>query len=707
MKNITTISLIALVWKLSAFHAFSQTTAPISYTDSTMADSVSNINMEEVTIYGSRIPVHLKLSSSAVTVVTGDIKTQLYRSIAADEALRLVPGVRIDNQANGSRIHMSVRGQGLLSERGLRGIKVLIDNIPVNDPTGFTPDLYDVDWETIGNMEVVRGSSTALYGGSSSAGVLNITTENGINKPVTGKFFTSAGSNGFYKFLGQLSGTGKNINYRVTGSEMGGNGYREHTGFRGRNISEKIKWVPSDKLQVQQILMITKYFNQNAEGLSLDQVNENPLQANPDAVPFNEYQRTDRFTAGISGKYSFSAKSDLEFSGYMHLSKYKETSNKAAQYRYFNSPGGMLQYNMHLGKGRIMNNIAFGIEYQSQVINEYKFLSLMDSLRIDKINEANLEDTVMLANQTIEQSGTGAYLSDQLQINDRFNITGSIRFDHSYTKLDDKLPTSYNLSGSKSFDNLTGKIGLAYSVAKPATIYLSWSQGFIPPATEELVNNPLSNSGLNDNLKPATSSGLDAGVRGETGKRSFYDICLFYISTKNDFYRFKLTPARGNQEVFYGNAGNSNRMGLEGFLKYKPIDKLSLTIAYTYSDFSYISPDSLRGIRLPNSPAHQLAADLEFQFNRHFLAGITSSVQSKWSIYTDAIHKDVIQDGFKLFDARLNYKFGLLGVDWAFGFFAKNLLNEKYTAFTEPDPDGNCYQPGSGREYFITLNLIF
>jgi len=32
-------------------------------------------------------------------------------------------GVRIDNQADGSRIHLSIRGQGILSERGLRGIK--------------------------------------------------------------------------------------------------------------------------------------------------------------------------------------------------------------------------------------------------------------------------------------------------------------------------------------------------------------------------------------------------------------------------------------------------------------------------------------------------------------------------------------------------------------------------------------------------------
>jgi hypothetical protein len=28
-------------------------------------------------------------------------------------------------------------------------------------------------------------------------------------------------------------------------------------------------------------------------------------------------------------------------------------------------------------------------------------------------------------------------------------------------------------------------------------------------------------------------------------------------------------------------------------------------------------------------------------------------------------------------------------------------------AFTEPDPDGNSYQPGPGREFFGTLKISF
>jgi len=56
------------------------------------------------------------------------------------------------------------------------GIGVILDGIPLNDPSGFAPDLYDVDWATVQNIEVLRGPAAGLYGSSGSAGIIDITT---------------------------------------------------------------------------------------------------------------------------------------------------------------------------------------------------------------------------------------------------------------------------------------------------------------------------------------------------------------------------------------------------------------------------------------------------------------------------------------------------------------------------------------------------
>ena len=64
-------------------------------------------------------------------------------------------------------------------------------------------------------------------------------------------------------------------------------------------------------------------------------------------------------------------------------------------------------------------------------------------------------------------------------------------------------------------------------------------------------------------------------------------------------------------------------------------------------------------------------------------------------------------DGYGLLNARLSK-------DWTFnkfqlgGFVAgRNLNNTQYIAFTEPDPDGNSYQPGPMREVFGGLEFRF
>ena len=150
-----------------------------SYSQNVQRDSIKTIKLQNVIITVNRLPFMLKSNPGSISLVTSEILSIMPKAIGIEEALRLVPGVRIDNQHDGERVHVSIRGQGILTERGLRGIGVLIDGIPVNDPSGFAPDLYDVDWATIKNIEVLRGPAAGLYGGGAAAGVININTENG------------------------------------------------------------------------------------------------------------------------------------------------------------------------------------------------------------------------------------------------------------------------------------------------------------------------------------------------------------------------------------------------------------------------------------------------------------------------------------------------------------------------------------------------
>jgi outer membrane receptor protein involved in Fe transport len=85
-------------------------------------DSTVIIKLEEVIVTANRLPISLKNNPGAISVINPEMLSIMTKSIGAEEALRFTPGVRIDNQHDGERVHVSIRGQGILTERGLRGI---------------------------------------------------------------------------------------------------------------------------------------------------------------------------------------------------------------------------------------------------------------------------------------------------------------------------------------------------------------------------------------------------------------------------------------------------------------------------------------------------------------------------------------------------------------------------------------------------------
>lgn len=693
-----------------------------------LQDTAKIIKLDQVVITANRVPITLKNNPGAISLVTAPALAQMTKAIGAEEALRLVPGVRIDNQHDGERVHVSIRGQGILTERGLRGIGVLIDGIPVNDPSGFAPDLYDVDWATIRQIEVMRGPAAGLYGGGGAAGVLNISTANGGPNPIGGMVSQTLGSNGYAKSLMQLDGSQEQLDYRISYSRSGGDGYRDHQAFWSNKLYQKINFHPSGKLTLTQILSHSDYFQQNPEGLNIGQFG-NLLQANPDASPFNEYQKTNRTTIGLVGTYKISQVQDIQVSGFLRSWNYKETSNRAAEYRTYTVPGASAQYNLHLGSGKLKNHFSIGTDLKWQNIAMYKLQSYSNPGRVESTDETNLENNVLLANQVIAQSSLGVFGLYKLEIG-KFNLLGSIRYDAMNNELTDKMLQMNLATTSMNFTKVSGRVGASYSLASAATVFINWSQGFMPPSTEELSSNPTGYSGFNTNLVPALSNCSEIGARGFFGNRVFYEIAGFLMNTKNDFFRFKQS-GRGNQEVFYGNAGNSNRKGIETFVSLRILKNLSLQVAYTYSDFKYTSSvinpvytdteyvlttPPAAGQWLPNSPRHQVYAEVVYKISKKLTLSMGTEYQSKWAIYTDAkayagkmdpaIYQNW-QDGFNMYHARISYQWTLWKLNGEFSLFARNIAGSKYMAFTEPDPDGNSYQPGPGREIFGSIRIRF
>ncbi len=657
----------------------------------------------EVFVTAPRLEIPLKDNPSATTVVGPAVLQSIPRGVGAEEVLRAVPGLKVDNQADGERVHLSIRGQGLLTERGIRGITVLLDGLPLNDPTGFAPDLFDVDWSTVERVEVFRGAASAFYGGGSAGGIINITTRDGAAGSATGRASLAVGDYSFWKPFAEVGGTRGHVNYRMSASLSRGDGYRLHTAFDASNLYGKVRWTPSARTQMTAIVAGTHFYNENAEGLNLGWAHpllgqgvEWARQANPDALTYNEYQRTNRITAGVSGRTDLGADQDLSFTLFYRRTYWTEAVPSSVNHRAYDSPGGSVQYTKHADFDGVKNHLSIGSDVSWQGFDDYRYANL----------GLAREGSDRLSNQSISQRGAGLYVLDRVELDSRWSLVGGVRADRIDNSLTDLLKSGgIDLSGDRSFAKATSRFGLSFTPIKDVGLYASWGQGFLPPATEELANNPDQMGGFNTHLVPSTSRGAEAGVRGRA-RGLAYDLGVFHLVTQNDFGRYRV--ASRPLETFYGNLGDSRRYGVEAELGYYPTARLAIRGAYTFSDFLYPNVqfmfDSFTDTVMPNSPRHQIALDGEYRLGAHWVAGANVFGQSMQ--YVDP-GNTMTADGFALLNPRVGYRWAGSGYSAELTLQSRNVLGRQYLAFTEPDPDGNSFQPGATRETFVSLRIAF
>ncbi len=140
--------------------------------------SVESTTLDLVVVTGSQF--EKKVSEEMVTIDV--VKEYLVENTASPDlkaAVAKVPGVTIlDGQA-------SIRGGGGYSYGVGSRVQLVIDDIPL-----LTGDLKDIQWsaipmETVEQIEVVKGSSSVLYGSGAMNGVVHVRTGWAKEKPET------------------------------------------------------------------------------------------------------------------------------------------------------------------------------------------------------------------------------------------------------------------------------------------------------------------------------------------------------------------------------------------------------------------------------------------------------------------------------------------------------------------------------------------
>ncbi len=136
-------------------------------------ESPAKKRLEEVVVSATRsdVPRH-KLTKSVSVVTAEDIRNQ--RADTALEVLRNVPGVFVRRNGSVGRT-TSVVIRGSTADQVL----VLVDGVEVASPTTGEFNFAQLPADFIERIEVLRGSSSTLYGSKAIGGVINIVTKRG------------------------------------------------------------------------------------------------------------------------------------------------------------------------------------------------------------------------------------------------------------------------------------------------------------------------------------------------------------------------------------------------------------------------------------------------------------------------------------------------------------------------------------------------
>ncbi len=130
---------------------------------------------ETVVVTAGRTSTRLGETPASVAVVSSD-ELERTAALRLDDALRQVIGFQLfrragSRTANPTTQGVSLRGTGA---SGASRALVLADGIPLNDPFGGWIYWGRIPRESVGQVEVLRGGASHLYGANALSGVVNI-----------------------------------------------------------------------------------------------------------------------------------------------------------------------------------------------------------------------------------------------------------------------------------------------------------------------------------------------------------------------------------------------------------------------------------------------------------------------------------------------------------------------------------------------------
>jgi iron complex outermembrane receptor protein len=618
-----------------------------------------------VTGYGSNRKL-LETPASIVPITPTDLHK--YSNTSLVPVLDAVPGVDFQERSPGN-YRLSIRGSSLRSAFNVRNIKVYWNDIPYTD-AGGTTWLTSIDLHSLSTLEIIKGPTGSAYGAGGGTILIRSQlpgSEPGIHYSLDaqGGSFGMKGNNLAISSRGIQSAS--YLNYSVFKAD----GYRVNSGIDRQmvNFSSRLNLNPKDVLILSAFYTDLHY--QTPYGLTLAQYNANPQQARPatgstpGAVTNQTGEYVRKFLIGATNQYTwnehFENMTSIGLSPDQIQNKSVNGIEKTEEENL--SIRSIGRYKFHFQNTLV--KFSLGGEFINSFVSDRNYGNLK-----------GIPDSIQSDDQLTNTQWSIFSNLEWILPHDYFFTLGASINKVSYTiqRLDYKpsftLQTQFNAIASP-------RIALLKKFNADQSLYLSYSYGYSPPASTEV----LPSTGIfNSSLQAEISRNLELGYRGSTPDH-FIDLDLTLFSNQIEHSIIRRTDSLGQD--FYLNNGSSVENGIEGLLRINPIQNsgtlwsyLSFYGNFTFNNF-YFRQYILNGQNLSGNPftgvsPFVLVSGMDTRFLKGFYANLNYH-------YSDPIplndQNTVKSSAYSIFGGKLGYKGGFwkslniemyLGVDNAF-----------------------------------------
>lgn len=664
-------------------------------------DTLKAVEVESLTVTVTRAPEPLSRSPRAVDVLNGPAARRGQATLGIDEALSNLPGVYVANRYNFSvDQRLSLRGAGSRSSFGSRGVKILLDGVPQTLPDGQS-QLTNVELSTIGRIEVLRGSSSALYG-NAAGGVISFTSLPTAPDPLGATARFEAGSFGLAKEQVRLSGRTGNVSGAIDLAHTTWEGFRQQSRFVGTNLNAGLDWLASGSTSVA----LRYRSGDSPQADNPGALNAAELAANRDSAPANNIIR-DATKDVVQRQLSATVRHYSENGGVYEVTGFLFT-------RSLDNPlasNTWVVVDRNAGGVRVQGSRPIGAEGTAKLTAGFD----LQTMRDDRANYTPdpavgpVTDTTLRQREEVTELGPFAEIT--WPMGSRYMLSASARYDAVRFDVHDLKLDDGDNSGERTMSSLSGGLGMSVSLSRRFTPYVNISTSFETPTTTELAVTQTGVGGFNDSLGPQRSLSMELGARGIVGGALSWSAAYFQVETDDALVPY----AEAGGRSFFRNAGETRNRGMEVGLGWKASTHLTLQGAWTHADYRFrdyvaitnagADTTDLSGRRLPGVPTEFLRLGLRATLAHGLWVDVDHTLSGE--MYADDANTQQVDGwGFGVSNIRLGWD-GTLG-DFRVAPFASinNAWDREYVgSVTVNGFGGRVYEPSPGRNYYVGLEM--